>query len=319
MAASSRTQAAGLIGPQEYAFFSSAHKAEVFRYFAAKYGAEDGPGFWKGSYGGESPDAILRERTLLEISAGKAVLKLAQAHGLIADISHAAFLRSMEEENLRRKARIDSGQVVYGPAQWDAFSFFHYRQSNLELAIKREIAEDSRWTGEARLAAAWDSLRSSVFAEDSLSFILITARPAHRGEKRGAAANRLRRIKKAIDSSGWLGARALEAFRTRDVGIDTMSIRIAVSARDGDGEAPSDRDMALRRLVPGQAGDVEWSGDSARLPICLDRIRGFQTYELAKPTLRRMLVDEAFAARISESHRDFAHGIEGRIQNRSGQ
>ena len=252
------------VGAEEYAFFAAGQQAEVFRYFAQRYGAEDGPDFWNRRFGGQSPAEMLRVRTLRELVRVKVALAWAARQGLLADPSYAAFIRQLESENLHRRARVDSGQVIYGPVAWDAAAYFSYRQSKIELALKRFLTSDTACLSEDRLVAAWDSLKATTFADDSV---------------------RLMRISTAKTSRG--------------MAIDTAILVLSVSSRDGDSEGPHAVDIPLARLSPGETRVFRGADATLISVVCLERIHGFQSFALARPALEQMLVDAEFDRRLA--------------------
>ena len=91
---------------------------------------------------------LLRERltsdeTVLEVDARNRVLfALGYEEGLIDFRNMAEFRKSLEKENERRRAAIESGQAVFGLMQYGAFDYLDYIVSNLMLRLPERLEEN---------------------------------------------------------------------------------------------------------------------------------------------------------------------------------
>jgi hypothetical protein len=285
---------------QEYSFFADPNKASVFQYFSEKYHARASSDFWKRSYGKESPREMLRKLTLEKLVACKVVLGLAKSQGLIEDFSYSAFLQDLENENKARRKKIDSGQIIYGPVQWDAFTYFYYRQSNLEIALKQKIAMDKAILSESQLKIAWDSLKYKVFANDSLHFVLISVLGSVDSSEKAKAMDWLIGLRQRLELSSIGEYRSLLREKPKGYSIDTAFIGLSVLTRDGDGEGDFDQQNILRKLRPGQSGTIYSTRGKMTLPLCLDQLKGFQSYSLSKPTLEQLIVNATYERQVTE-------------------
>ena len=115
----------------EFIFFMMSQKALCSSYFSTKYQAEMGPGFWKGSYGGEVPLEYLKEKTLDELTRFKVHLVLAREQGLIVNTGFENLLKGFREENNKRKQKKEAGEVIYGPDSFTFQTWFSYWYSSL--------------------------------------------------------------------------------------------------------------------------------------------------------------------------------------------
>jgi hypothetical protein len=123
-------------------------RANVYNYFYKKYGAEDGPGFWTKSFGGEVPGEVLRKKALEKCVRIKIQQILAKNHGIAAnDISYAAFLKALKAENKKRAEAARNNEVVYGKLSYDEAAYYQYLLDNDVIRLKRMLFEGELETG----------------------------------------------------------------------------------------------------------------------------------------------------------------------------
>ena len=130
------TAAGEPVDAEEVRLAMARRKAEVCSWFREHRGLEDQPGYWM-DRGDISPSPILRlrEMALADLKEMKALMRAARERGLVTDISHAGFLRELEQENARRREMASSGGIIYGPRQYSlpAYHSIHYQNTAYRL------------------------------------------------------------------------------------------------------------------------------------------------------------------------------------------
>lgn len=118
------------------------HRVPVTSYFHERHRADaNAPGFWAARFGGETPRAVLRQRTLDAIVRIKVQQLMARDAGLISDLSYDAFLRGLDEENRARRERIDRRQPVFGPRQHTEKSYFSHVFDRMVLDLRQALPD----------------------------------------------------------------------------------------------------------------------------------------------------------------------------------
>lgn len=92
-------------------------------------------------YSSDELDAEVKRLALDESITAKAYQVLAKEVGLAEDISFAAFMEQLSLENAQRKKAVANGDIVYGLIEFDVQTYQSYKQSNLILDLKDELAK----------------------------------------------------------------------------------------------------------------------------------------------------------------------------------
>lgn len=121
----------------EYLFFLSGLRANVFSYFSNKYGVEESPTFWSSDFEGEVPEEVLKQKTIELLKRIKIEQVLMREHGIADDISFSGFLMELENENKRRELALAKRQPVYGPVRFEEKVYFDYLHSERVGKLKR--------------------------------------------------------------------------------------------------------------------------------------------------------------------------------------
>jgi len=130
------------------------------------------PDFWHEEIDGVAPVETLLNEAVQRAARIKLMQMESQSHGLIDDISYAAFVESFVMENIRRGDVLQEGGVIFGPQHYDDKSlFFDISSANLEAELRRMVADDMRasdeevialyedgWHGETATEAGWISI-----------------------------------------------------------------------------------------------------------------------------------------------------------------
>ncbi|UKS26884.1 hypothetical protein LOZ80_36395 [Paenibacillus sp. HWE-109] len=164
------------IDEREFQLFLQAVKAQVASYFQTNYHAEASPTFWTEAYSGEVPLTKAKQIALEKLTEVKVKQLIAHKRGLLADPGYLSFLDALKKENQRRQEAVRQHRVIYGPQQYDAWGYYTYLLSNLELRIKDSINEaegtytDRRQLDERFAALVKQELESVKVVIDETSY-----------------------------------------------------------------------------------------------------------------------------------------------------
>jgi hypothetical protein len=140
------------------------HRAETVGYFHQKYGAEpDQKEFWNQRYGGESPLEVLKERVLKQLTGIKIQQILAKEAGLLEEPGYDFFLKQLELENNSRKERLAKKEVIFGPQQYDAKTYFNYVFNKMVIELKRTLGETRLAPSDHQLMTYYDTWKDNRF------------------------------------------------------------------------------------------------------------------------------------------------------------
>lgn len=117
-------------------------RADVYAYFADKYGAINGSEFWNRSFGGEIPVQKLITDAMDELISVKVQQLLAKENGIVQDITYKSFLNDLKRENANRKNALKSNQVIFGPYQYSEENYFDIRFSNMVADLKKKLLKE---------------------------------------------------------------------------------------------------------------------------------------------------------------------------------
>lgn len=126
-------------------------RTDIFTYFNQKYGAEISNDFWTRTFNGEVPIELVKRKALDNCIKVRIQYALAKREGILQDTSYSSFLRSLDEENNRRKAAIEKKQVIYGPVQYSESNYFAYTLSNLTSKLINKLDEKELKAEESEL------------------------------------------------------------------------------------------------------------------------------------------------------------------------
>lgn len=130
------------VSAEEYRLVMSRQAPQVFSYFNQTQGLEDHRGYWSETSGPDGPLAKLREEVAKELVRVKVYQGQAKSRGLLANPDFAAFQTSFTQENARRKAAKQAGQVVYGPPQYDLTTYYYIRLADIVYQVEHAIAAE---------------------------------------------------------------------------------------------------------------------------------------------------------------------------------
>ena len=147
----------------EFELFLNRNIAGTYNYFFQQWGAQDHPGFWKTTYGGQTPAEFAREKTIQQLLEVKVKQQLAVEMGLVPGFTFDSLLLWWEEDNLKRKAKHEAGEVVYGPIENSLAEYYQYYFSNLFIRLRDELNQTQFKIDEAGLGVYFEANKEKWF------------------------------------------------------------------------------------------------------------------------------------------------------------
>lgn len=154
----------------EFKLVMEGHISDVAGHFHA-LGIDDHQGYWNDKEGAETPIGLLRKFVIEDLKRIKTTQSWAQEKGLINDISFAAYREHLTAENVRRKATVESGGVIYGPKQYKAYRYYFFRLRDLDQALLEKLAESPEYALPEAEVVAYYNENKEVFAGRALEDI----------------------------------------------------------------------------------------------------------------------------------------------------
>lgn len=130
------------IGIEEYCLVMGTLRSETVLYYSEKYGETDfGDLFWDKSYakGEKTPAQHLKMLTNEKLTENHIILDWAVQSGLIKDSTFNYVKSDMERENAERAQKVQSGQAVYGVAQFTTQQYYDYLVSNCSVDLRNLV------------------------------------------------------------------------------------------------------------------------------------------------------------------------------------
>jgi len=118
------------------------NEAQVFQYFYDHYGVRDSADFWTTPHGGITPLTMIKQLTTQQVVQVTVQLEMARARGLVRDITYAALISGMQQENQRRASAVAQNRPVYGLMSFTESEYFNYVTSNLEAELTQDLGEN---------------------------------------------------------------------------------------------------------------------------------------------------------------------------------
>lgn len=127
-----------VIQEEEYLQVMNDIRQEVLMYFREQYRVTVTNKDWGTSVDGEIPSQVLAHRVTEKLRDHKAIYALAKQRGYVDSTSYKSLIKRMDEENARRKAKIDSGQIVYGLSAYSPHTYLEYEMDSFEKRFCEE-------------------------------------------------------------------------------------------------------------------------------------------------------------------------------------
>lgn len=141
------------ISRSEFEHWMLLERAEVHNYFYRTYNEADSEDFWEKEIDGESPLEMLKHLSLEKAVRCKVQQIIALDKGIVEHIDFDQMMLEMQEENLRRKRKIEQGKVVYGAKKYTERTFFAHEFDKMLIQLKYELSKKELKASEEQLKA----------------------------------------------------------------------------------------------------------------------------------------------------------------------
>lgn len=294
----------------------AAQKAKTAAYFKAAYDADDEPGFWTNTYGGEVPLTKLKQDALAQAVQLKVQQALAKREGLTDDISYASFLKQLKAENKRRAHAGSDDPGVYGPEQYTATAYYSLLNSNLIGALKGRLEASMTWSDD-QLRAFYNAHADEQFTERAAIQAEAISVPFGDGaaftadEAESAAASIAAKLDQGLSAE-----EAAAAFQGK----------AAVTAINLDADTAREASLETPKLVSAvqqlQAGDHSAAfRENGAFVVAVVTARGAgktHPFEEVKEAIAAQLADEAYDALVAKAVKSAAVVIDHEVYDAIG-
>ncbi len=141
------------VSSAEFKHWMLLQRAEVHNYYYNKYQLADSEDFWETEKEGQSPLEMLKEMALEKAVRSKIQQIIALEKGIVEHIDFDQMMLEMQEENLKRKTKIEKGEVVYGAKRYTERTYFAHEFDKMVIRLKAALAEDELEAPEKELEA----------------------------------------------------------------------------------------------------------------------------------------------------------------------
>ncbi|MDF2652411.1 MAG: PpiC-type peptidyl-prolyl cis-trans isomerase [Paenibacillus sp.] len=148
---------------QEFHLYMQDQIAAVAAYFYQQYGVGVDRNFWDKSFNGETPQELLKTKTMSKLISAKVMQQLAQQRHIVNDISYPAFLQQLEEENRRREKAVLAKEVIYGPTKYDEKQFLSYSLGRMDEKLQEIFENEMSQVSEETLLAQYESDKDKFY------------------------------------------------------------------------------------------------------------------------------------------------------------
>lgn len=149
----------------EYWFYVTQAKSNIYNYFYHKYGVQAGDLDWEKDYGDGQPI----DRLIDECNAKAVENNLIWQEAYERDITNYAtfedFQKVWQHEMQRRKKDYEAGKVVYGPIEMGLIEYYDYALSDLKSKVMDAIWKEASYTDE-QLEAYFETIKEDAYVRD---------------------------------------------------------------------------------------------------------------------------------------------------------
>ncbi|WP_270170219.1 peptidylprolyl isomerase [Paenibacillus sp. SYP-B4298] len=292
----------------ELRLFMERQRSLVVQQFYTAYGAVDQAGYWYAEYGTERPIDVLLEQALDEALDTKALQVLAQRYGLVEEIDYETFHRQWIEENDRREQAAGTGEVIYGPEQYDEAGYYRYLTDRLVLALQRKLAAEDEEPSAEALANYYLAHRDRFGIRDELTVRMYTC-SVPEGAEASVIEAALQRMK------DWQEADA--ATRQRDAEV-SQTVRVfdnSTSKQDTGWDYGLYRHASM--LQPGEWSEAFYHNGFIYVLEGLERKPGgYLPLEDVLPLVKQQYAKERYAEAVRQYRKQANIVIEERLAER---
>lgn len=292
-----------IVTVDEFRFFQQQERAGVLQFARNECGLEDSRELWSRVCRGLTLRARLQQATVIQVVREKVEQQLFKELGLVADISHAAFLRELERINQERTAAQAQGRVIYGPVNFTPWQYFLHCKASRQNEARQLLARERLAVTEAELRAAYQTNATRYTSAPVASWTIITLGPLTPLAIGRAATNisAAAQLAKARLASGETISAVVKHLKT-DGQWDVAGEQFEDLSFPRLAEILSDEDAftELRKFRTGQTGVVESKSGVVRVVKCMGLKPGKPLrFDQVHTQVERQLLASRYAELIS--------------------
>ncbi len=126
----------------EYRLLVPRYRALVLSQVNREYGLSEEEGFWERKLpDGSTPGERLNEQVLAQWKEIKKEQKCFIDAGVMEPFDYAEFQDAWEKENERRRQKLEAGEVIYGPVQYEEEAYYFYLQDRYRNEAERKSGQ----------------------------------------------------------------------------------------------------------------------------------------------------------------------------------
>ncbi|MEI9895091.1 MAG: peptidyl-prolyl cis-trans isomerase [Chthoniobacter sp.] len=284
----------------EFLLRLNAERAGVYAHFQSLIRVENTDRFWDTKYGGVTPWAFLKAKTLEDLKAIKVQQSAARRAGIVADTGYASFRQRFEAENRRRAAAARTGEVIYGPRRLSEGAFYHQELARTIERLKSYLAENTLHPSEEQVRQYYERNKDRRYRlPDSVSVEVLTWTI---GNKSGGepAESSLR----GVQSGARHGKSLAECVAAWLPGASDLRVAMCTINKDTASQYSKTAPALLAAaavLQAGQVSEIIRSDAGGMIIQCHAREEGgFLSYDHFQPAIRRDCVDEKYQSFVDQ-------------------
>lgn len=146
----------------ELRHFMSLNRSAVYNHFYRTHDATHHDDFWTTEFGGTTPLAELKRRSLQDAIRYKVQHKIAREVGVSTIRHYDSLMAKRVQVNSRRARRANRGEPVYGPVQLTPRAYFSREREDMVLVTKKTLSQTDFKVSTARLKTLYANYRDSI-------------------------------------------------------------------------------------------------------------------------------------------------------------
>lgn len=149
----------------EYWFYVTQAKSNIYNYFYHKYGVQAGDLEWEKDYGDGKPIDRLMNECNTKVVENSLIWQEAYERDITNYYTFEDFQKVWQHEMQRRKKDYEAGKVVYGPIEMGLIEYYDYALSDLKSKVMEAIWKEASYTDE-ELEAYFESIKEDAYVRD---------------------------------------------------------------------------------------------------------------------------------------------------------
>ncbi|TXK84156.1 peptidylprolyl isomerase [Paenibacillus sp. N3.4] len=230
----------------------------------------------------------------------------AKKYGVMKDISYEGFLKSLLQENERRRSALQNRQVIYGPKEYDERGYFEYIFDNMVSGLKAKWSQTDLNMPEEQLRLYYESVKDRQYKNtdtitlEKLSISYSGRTPEEMSAQRMLASQSMLAIKKDMDQG------SIEEKQDRNRKEDRIKMVSEMITLDPESSgknlilAPLMMETAFT-LKTGQTSEILEEDASFLILRCVERKEGgYKPFEANRDLVRSNYVDSEYAEFVNQ-------------------